>query len=69
MVVRALDVQVYTQRGFIAKLFLAHSDMANLEELDSNLTKCLLDMQVRCRHVCRRGVGLLPQLCTVATVL
>ncbi len=38
--------QVFTQRGFVAKLLLANSDLADLQTLDTDLTKCLLDMGV-----------------------
>jgi hypothetical protein len=38
--------QVFTQRGFVAKLLLAKSDMADLQTLDTDLTKCLQDMGV-----------------------
>ncbi len=38
--------QVFTQRGFVAKLLLAKSDLADLQTLDTDLSKCLQDMGV-----------------------
>ena len=66
--VRAPYLQVFSQRGFVAKLLLARSDIANLEALDSGLTKCLQDMGVgtvlrplpataRCSAMLRPPVG------------
>jgi hypothetical protein len=39
-------LQVFTSRGFVAKLFLASSDLQRLRELDTFITQCMIDMEV-----------------------
>ena len=46
-VVRAsVAEQVFTLRGFLAKLLLSRHDLVDLGNLDERLTRCLTDLQV-----------------------
>jgi hypothetical protein len=38
--------QVFTSRSFVAKLFLAASDVRRIQELDAGITQCMIDIQV-----------------------
>ena len=43
-------LQVFTSRSFVAKLFLAASDVRRVQELDAGITQCMIDMQVLLHH-------------------
>ncbi len=38
--------QVFSERGFVARLFMAHADVVDLHAQDTRLSKCLQDMGV-----------------------
>ena len=40
-------LQVFTSGSFVAKLFLAASDVRRIQELDAGITQCMIDMQVQ----------------------